>query len=185
MKVSTSILAALPAIFVQAFPPPYSTSTAPATTTAGIIDIPTTSNGTFPDVQNPGNHLLVGYHSFSDSCTNIHGDFIDSIVWACCKNMRGSWSQNRFRLGQCLENDRGQLVARRNGGFWRTCQDCTFKDPDRPTVYSCRCWPMPRHGVEHKLVDAEIDLDTFMGNDKGDLVCFGVKDRQRNEECQP
>ncbi|KAI8311553.1 Cocaine esterase [Colletotrichum sp. SAR11_59] len=116
------------------------------------------ANGTFSINNAPGNSLLASYHNFSKTCTNIHGDFIDTIVWACCSNMNGGWSQNRFRLGQCLENRRGKLVARRDGRFWRTCQDCGFKYPDRATIYSCRCWPKPTAGVEHKLLDTEIDL---------------------------
>ncbi|KAK1848065.1 hypothetical protein CCHR01_09311 [Colletotrichum chrysophilum] len=180
MQLSTTILAAAAASLTSPVAPP-----SPSSVPSSIILITTTANSfngsanaSLPLKHGPSNHLLTSNHNFSKTCTNIHGDFIDTIVWACCSNTNGSWSQNRFRLGQCLENRRSKLVARRDGRFWRTCQDCGFKDPDRATVYSCRCWPKPTAGVEHKFVDTEIDL-------RGELVCFGVKERHRHEECQP
>ncbi|KAF5523652.1 hypothetical protein CGCA056_v004230 [Colletotrichum aenigma] len=186
MQLSTTIVAAAAASITSPIGPP---SPIPVSSTiinsAAVESFNVSANGNFSINDAPGNQLLASNHNFSKSCTNIHGDFIDTIVWACCSDMNGGWSQNRFRLGQCLENRRGKLVARRDGRFWRTCQDCDFKDPDRATMYSCRCWPKPTTGVEHKLVDTEIDLDTFMGNDQGELACFGVKEKRRNEECQP
>ncbi|KAJ4996290.1 Cocaine esterase [Colletotrichum sp. SAR 10_66] len=185
-KLSTTIVAAAAARITSPIGPP-SPIPVPSTilTSAAVESFNGSANGNFSINDALGNQLLASNHNFSKTCTNIHGDFIDTIVWACCSNMNGSWFQNRFRLGQCLENRRGNLVARRDGRFWRTCQDCGFKDPDRATMYSCRCWPKPTAGVEHKLMDTEIDLDTFMGNDQGELACFGVKERHRHEECQP
>ncbi|KAJ3955463.1 hypothetical protein N0V92_007998 [Colletotrichum tropicale] len=187
MQLSTTIVAAAAASLTSPVAPP-SPSPVPSSTiitTVAVDSFNVSDNGAFFINNAPGNHLLASYRNFSKSCTNIHGDFIDTIAWACCSDMNGGWSQNRFRLGQCLENRRGKLVARRDGRFWRTCQDCGFKNPDRVTMYSCRCWPKPTAGVEHKLLDTDIDLDTFMGNDQGHLACFGVKERRRNEECQP
>ncbi|CAI0649980.1 unnamed protein product [Colletotrichum noveboracense] len=193
MQLSTTIVAAAAVSLTSPLAPP-SPSPVPSSTiitTVAVDSFNVSANGTFSINNAPGNQLLASNHNFSKTCTNIHGDFIDTIVWACCSDMNGGWSQNRFRLGQCLENRRGKLVARRDGRFWRTCQDCGFKDPDRATMYSCSCWPKPTAGVEHKLVDTEIDLvdtlsiNAFMGNDQGELACFGVKERRRNEECQP
>ncbi|KAF3804213.1 hypothetical protein GCG54_00000563 [Colletotrichum gloeosporioides] len=190
MQFSTTILAAAAASLTSPLTPP-SPSPVPSSTVLtnaaveAVESFNVSANGTFSINNAHDNRLLASYHNFSKTCTNIHGDLIDTIVWACCSNMNGGWSQNRFRLGQCLENRRGKLVARRDGRFWRTCQDCGFKDPDRVTMYSCRCWPRPTAGVEPKLVDTELDLDTFMGNERGELVCFGVKERHRHEECQP
>ncbi|KAI8238895.1 hypothetical protein K4K53_004354 [Colletotrichum sp. SAR 10_77] len=159
-KLSTTILAAAAASLTSPLAPPspssVPSSTIIITTTADSFN--GSANASLPLKHGPSNHLLTSNHNFSKTCTNIHGDFIDTIVWACCSDMNGGWSQNRFRLGQYLENRRGKLVARRDGRFWRTCQDCGFKDPDRATIYSCRCWPKPTAGVEHKLLDTEIDL---------------------------
>ncbi|KXH35568.1 hypothetical protein CSAL01_05774 [Colletotrichum salicis] len=121
----------------------------------------------------------VPYWGFKQSCTEIHGDGSkEAIIWACCDTTHGYGIQNRFRLGQCIENARGKLIPRKNGGFWRTCEDCGLKDPERPTVYSCKCWPMPIHGAEHERVEAEIELNDFIGNDHGKLVCFGVREER-------
>uniref|UniRef100_L2G5Z0 Cyanovirin-N domain-containing protein n=1 Tax=Colletotrichum fructicola (strain Nara gc5) TaxID=1213859 RepID=L2G5Z0_COLFN len=163
MQLSTTIVAAAAARITLPIGPP-SPIPVPSTilTSAVVESFNVSANGNFSINDALGNQLLASNHNFSKTCTNIHGDFIDTIVWACCSNMNGSWFQNRFHLGQCLENRRGNLVAA-SGAPART----------------------PTAGVEHKLVDTEIDLDTFMGNDQGELACFGVKERRRNEECQP
>ncbi|KXH50465.1 hypothetical protein CNYM01_03325 [Colletotrichum nymphaeae SA-01] len=126
----------------------------------------------------------IPYWGFKQSCTEIHGDGgEEAVIWACCDTAHGYGIQNRFRLGQCIENARGKLIPRKNGGFWRTCEDCGLKDPERPTVYSCKCWPMPRHGAKHERVEAEIELNDFIGNDHGKLVCFGVREQRYWGNC--
>ncbi|KAK7452532.1 hypothetical protein CaCOL14_004562 [Colletotrichum acutatum] len=101
----------------------------------------------------------VPYWDFKQSCTDIHGDGREeAVIWACCDTTHGYGIQNRFRLGQCIENARGKLIPRQNGGFWRTCEDCGLKDPERPT-------------------------NDFIGNDHGKLVCFGVGEQRYWGNC--
>ncbi|WYZ38352.1 hypothetical protein EsH8_III_000266 [Colletotrichum jinshuiense] len=181
MKASTSLLMAIAATLSLAFPPSPTTYWAAETSLAATraTTVTANSNTTTPNVHKDA----VPFWGFKNSCTDIHGDETEAAIWACCDTTHGYAVQNRFRLGQCMENARGHLVARRNGGFWRTCEDCGLKDPERSTLYSCKCWPMPRHGAKPELVDTEIDLNDFIGNDHGALVCFGVMEPRQYGNC--
>ncbi|SPO06603.1 uncharacterized protein DNG_09293 [Cephalotrichum gorgonifer] len=116
------------------------------------------------------------------TCRDVHGDGQDNwVMWSCCQIPsdtdqddpgREVWQRTKLNLGQCLRNDRGELVPEWGGDARETCKECTFQWDGGASAWLFGCWCDKKDGQW-----SWIHLDSFVENQEGMLSCFGMVDQ--------
>ncbi|KAI1426019.1 hypothetical protein F5Y12DRAFT_713675 [Xylaria sp. FL1777] len=109
-------------------------------------------------------------YSFADSCNSYTVYQTGDDVWlgAYCHNKEGAFPYSKLNLDHCITNNMGQMEARKDGYFGRTCNRMIFHDfyGFRPILEGyCSNGNYPQETI--------LNVGDFVDNDDGRLHCFG------------
>ncbi|KAH8655482.1 Cyanovirin-N [Xylariales sp. PMI_506] len=93
-------------------------------------------------------------------------------MYADCWSESGTLITSHEALNLCISNQNGQLVAADDGFFYNSCSECgpVFFNGDTTLSSEMECLCTKADGTSDFSI---IDLNAFVSNSNGLLVCFG------------
>ncbi|WYZ42006.1 hypothetical protein EsH8_V_000901 [Colletotrichum jinshuiense] len=91
-----------------------------------------------------------------------------TLLYATCRTISGAWKTSHVDLMLCLANSCGRLVPSLRGRYGDSCDKpyCSLSG----TWFQCNCRDC---GGVNQFTG--INLNDVVGNDNGDLECYGLK----------
>ncbi|KAF6806176.1 hypothetical protein CMUS01_14437 [Colletotrichum musicola] len=91
-----------------------------------------------------------------------------TLFYANCRRFDGSYKTSHVDLNLCLANICGRLVIAQRGNYGNSCdkRDCALSG----SWFQCNC-----RDCNGNTQFSGLNLNDAIGNDNGDLECFGLK----------